>query len=274
MKNTGLALTGLTLTGFAALGLSGEPHTHEWGPAEEYGEYLASPEELAKVPVDRIIQSIRMNGQAMRLGEKVYEQHCASCHGLDLKGIRAEHTPDLTDAHWRFAGDDMNSVGATKWPSDVEWTVRYGVRSGHPYARGVNVGMLAYDPKFRTEKDTEDFGSEAFLSTKEIADMTEYVLKLGGQTHDAKMANRAEPLFHDHSKGNCFDCHGRSGTGIAAFGSTNLTRPDLYIYGSDRAGILESINIGRHSVMPAFEDKLKPEELHAVSVYVFAQAEK
>jgi mono/diheme cytochrome c family protein len=38
------------------------------------------------------------------------------------------------------------------------------------------------------------------------------------------------------------------------------------------ASILESIIRGRRGVMPAFEDTLKPEQLKAVSVYVFSRA--
>ena len=49
-------------------------------------------------------------------------------------------------------------------------------------------------------------------------------------------------------------------------------RKNLYLYGSDRQSILESINRGRHGVMPAFEGKLKPEELKAVSLYVYTRA--
>jgi cytochrome c oxidase cbb3-type subunit 3 len=48
----------------------------------------------------------------------------------------------------------------------------------------------------------------------------------------------------------------------------------LYLYGSDRAAILESITKGRHGVMPGFDGKLKQEEIKAVAVYVFARAAK
>lgn len=243
-----------------------------WGPHDEYGEFLAAPEELAAVPVNDIVKSMRLNGQASWLGEAVYDEHCAACHGADFKGLRDRHTPDLTDATWRFSGDDLPSAGHVKYPSDVEWTVRYGVRSGHANARGVEVGMLAYDPRYRSAKDVGDFGSGEFLTPREIEDMVEYVLSLGGQPHDAASAARAAPLFQDHSKGNCYDCHGRAGKGIATFGSTDLTRPDLYLYGADRVSIHESITQGRHTVMPAFDGVLKPEELKAVSVYVFQQA--
>jgi len=246
--------------------------SQDWGPHDEYGEFLASPDELASVSVNDIANSMRLNAQAMRLGEKVYAASCASCHGADLKGSREKHTPDLTDNVWRFAGDDRNSSGRTRRASDVEWTIRYGVRSGHRNARGSEADMPAYDPRFRNEKDTEEFGTSAFLSSEEISDMVEYVLQLGGQPHDAAKASHAAVLFQDNAKGNCFDCHGRRGNGIAAFGSTDLTKPNLYLYGTDRASIRDSIIRGRHSVMPAFEGVLKNEELKAVAVFVFSQA--
>jgi cytochrome c oxidase cbb3-type subunit 3 len=270
------AITLLAVGGHQSLAASparpASVQTREWAPENEYGEFLAAPSELASVPVNDIVKSIRLNGQAMRLGESVYTANCAGCHGGDLKGLPDMHTPDLTDNVWRFAGDDAESVGKIRHPSDVEWTVRYGVRSGHPNARGVEVSMLAYDPKFRTKHDTEEFGSAAFLTTTEISDMVEYVLELSGQPHDAVKANRAAPLFQDNTKGNCFDCHGRSGKGINTFGSTDLTKPSLYLYGADRASISQSITQGRHGFMPAFGSVLKPEQLKAVSVFVFAHA--
>src|SRR5215470_16440249 len=240
---------------------------------EEFGEWLARPGELARPSANRIARSLRLNAQAMMLGRKVYDNHCADCHGADLKGIPDRHTPDLTDAEWRFSGDDLPSGGANKFPSDVEWTVRYGIRSEHPNARGAEVNMLAYDPQYRNEEDKKDFGDGWFLTLDEIDDVVEYVLEISGRRPaDSARAARGGVLFQDGAKGNCYDCHGEEGTGIDTFGSTNLTRPDLYLYGSDRASIRESIIKGRHGVMPAFEGVLKPEELKAVSVYVFWRA--
>jgi cytochrome c oxidase cbb3-type subunit 3 len=255
--------------GFAAAQQPAAPE-----PEEEYGEFLARPSELASVPVNDIIRSIRMSGGAMSLGKKVYATACASCHGADLKGLPDQHTPDLTDGEWRFSGDDLASGGNVKFPSDVEWTVRYGIRSDHPNARGLEADMLAYDPKFRTEEDTKEFGGKAFLTPEEIDDVVEYVLKLSGQPADAGRAARGAELFQDGSKGNCFDCHGVDGTGSDPIGSTNLTRKELYLWGSDRASIHESVVKGRRGVMPAFEDTLKPEEIKAVSIFVFSHARR
>jgi cytochrome c oxidase cbb3-type subunit III len=243
-------------------------------PEEEYGEFLARAEELASVPVNDIFKSIRLTAGAMLLGKKVYERNCTACHGDDLKGISDQHTPDLTDAEWRFSGDDLASGGNVKLASDVEWTVRYGIRSDNPNARGLEADMLAFDPKYRTEDDTKEFGDKAFLTPDEIEDVVEYVLQISGRPADAARAARGDVLFHDGSKGNCFDCHGVDGTGYDPIGSTNLTRPDLYLWGSDRASIYESIVKGRRAFMPAFEGSLKSEEINAVSVFVFSHARR
>lgn len=261
-----------TVTVAAADIVSSESELVYWGSEEEYGEFLASPQELAVVPVNIIAKSMRMHAQAMKLGATVYDSNCASCHGSDLKGLAGQHTADLTDDIWTFSGDDLASVGRNKQPSDVEWTVRYGVRSGHPNSRAAESSMLAFDPDYRSKADIEVFGTKAYLSSAEISDMVELVLQLSGQEHDTVKAHRAENLFADNTKGNCVDCHGRDGRGSVVFGTTNLTKKDLYRYGSDRDSIRESITKGRHSMMPAFDDKLKPEEIKAVSIYVFSHA--
>src|SRR6185436_13681063 len=78
---------------------------------EEYGEFLAKAEELIPVPANEVVKSIRMNAIAVNLGKRVYAQHCASCHGEDLRGSATAHAPDLTDNEWRFSGDDLASGG-------------------------------------------------------------------------------------------------------------------------------------------------------------------
>jgi cytochrome c oxidase cbb3-type subunit 3 len=238
----------------------------------EYGEFYARPEELAPVPVNDIVKSMRLNATAMSLGQQVYIRACASCHGADLQGIPSQHAPNLTDADWRFAGDDLATGGATRYPSDVEWTVRYGIRSGNPNARGLEADMVAFDPARRSEEDKREYGNRRFLTAEEIGDVVEYVLQIGRQEFDGAKAARGDALFHDATRGNCADCHGPDGTGDATLGSTNLTRPDLYLWGSDRAAIAQSVEGGRHGTMPAFDSTLKPEEIKAVAVYVFSRA--
>jgi len=265
---TALLATSAFVCGAAINPAATEPASLE----EDYGEFTARPEELATAATNDIVRSLRLNKTAMVLGRAVYDKSCASCHGANLKGIPDQHTPDLTDAEWRFSGDDYQSGGMTKFPSDVEWTVRYGIRSGHENARGAEVNMLAYDPKYRTEEDIKDFGDKEYLTSAEIDDVVEYVLQLSGQRADRTKAGRGKALFNDNAKGNCVDCHGADGAGIDTFGSSNLTKRNLYLYGSDRASIRESLVKGRHGSMPAFDGVLKPEEIKAVSVFVFSHA--
>jgi len=241
---------------------------------EDYGEFVARPAELVSVPVNDIVKSIRLNAIAMNLGRTVYDKNCAACHGEDLKGKAEAHAPDLTDVNWRYSGDDLASGGETKLASDVEWTVRYGIRSGSPNARGVEADMLAFDPQYRNEHDLGDFGKIKTVTAEEIDDLAEYVLKVSGQQADPAKADRGMALFLDNAKGNCFDCHTEEATGNPALGSTDLTKKELYLYGSDKASIVESITKGRRGVMPGFDGMLKPEELKAVSVFVFSSARK
>jgi cytochrome c oxidase cbb3-type subunit 3 len=252
----------------------GHPLSEVTDLTEEYGEFVAKPEELIPVPVNDIVKSIRLNAIATLTGEKIYMAQCAACHGEDLKGSKAAHAPDLTDDDWRFSGDDLPSGGLIKYPSDVEWTVRYGVRSGNQYARGVEADMLAFDPQYRNQHDLEDYGRIKTVTPEEIDALAEYVLELTGQPHDAAKSAQGKDLFLDNAKGNCFDCHTEEATGNPALGSTDLTRKETFLYGFDKASIVESITKGRRGVMPEFGNKLKPEELKAVSVFVFSRAAK
>jgi mono/diheme cytochrome c family protein len=73
----------------AAAEQAGAPHD----PAEEYGEWFASPNELANVSVNRIARSLRLNRQAMALGKTVYNEHCAACHGADSRACPISTRP-------------------------------------------------------------------------------------------------------------------------------------------------------------------------------------
>ena len=252
-----------------------EPAAEKAEEAEEgeFPEFAVPPAELANVHVDDVVKSLRMNATAMNLGKQVYAANCASCHGEELGGSREQHAPNLTDVDWLFSGDDLETGGVIKLPSDVEWTVLYGIRTEHPKTRGLEADMVAYLPEFRNDHDKEAYGTERFLTDEEIDDVAEYVMQISGQqVTDAGKAGRGRVLFLDRA--NCYDCHGDDGTGNPALGSTNLTKPDLYLFGSDRATVIETIKQGRRGTMPGFEGKLRPEEIKAVSVYAFSRALK
>src|SRR5687768_12429601 len=137
----------------------------------EFLEFAAAPEEIAATPVNDIVKSLRLNATAMRMGQAVYTANCASCHGAELKGTREQNAPNLTDVDWLFSGDDLDTGGVIKLPSDVEWTVLYGIRTEHPRTRGLEADMVAYLPEFRNDHDKEAYGTERFLTDEEIDDV-------------------------------------------------------------------------------------------------------
>src|SRR5712691_2789749 len=81
---------------------------------EDYGEFVARAEELVAVPTNDIVKSIRLSAIATNIGRTAHAKNCASCHGEHLKGSAAAHAPDLTDAEWRYSGDDLASGSLTK----------------------------------------------------------------------------------------------------------------------------------------------------------------
>src|SRR5438477_9888479 len=83
--STQAAKTSSADTGAAKTPPGGHPLSESTSLAEEFGEFVAKPEELIPVPVNDIVKSIRMNAIAMLTGEKIYQANCAACHGEDLK---------------------------------------------------------------------------------------------------------------------------------------------------------------------------------------------
>jgi cytochrome c oxidase cbb3-type subunit 3 len=227
---------------------------------------------LASVPTNDIAKNPQLLNIAMTEGKRLSDMHCTSCHGADLKGVPDKHTPDLTDNEWMFVGDDTDTGGLVHTPADMEKTITLGIRAMPKVtdqgsqqandAKNFEIKNLAVMPPFSPT-------GEYALTEQEIADVAEFTLLLSGQDHNAQMAERGKAVFAE--KGSCFDCHDPEGIGSPPIGSTNLTKPALYLYGSSREAILASLKDGRAGVMPAFQGMLKPEEIKAIAVYVFSR---
>ena len=183
---------------------------------------------LASAKTDEIAKSPALKAQAMKLGAVVYKANCASCHGADRKGLAEKHAPDLTDAAWLYSGDDVESGGITMFASDIERTVKYGVRSGHEKTRKEAV-MPARRP-----------AGVNLLNAEEADDVVDFVLTLSNRHGEAKpdKVERGKALFA--GKGNCWDCHADDGIGNGAIGAPDLTL-NQWLYGGDRASLARSI---------------------------------
>ena len=196
------------------------------------------PDELTRRPA-----MIRF---AVSRARPLYAAHCSFCHGADLRGSRGRGAPDLTDSVWLY-GD--GGIG------DIEATIRYGIRSGHPKAHNV------------TDMPAE--GRTHQLSGDEIRAVIEYVLALVRAPHDAAAAERGRKLFYE--KGNCQDCHASDAGGNTDYGAPSLLGPD-FLYGADRQTLYRSVYGGRHGICPAWARKFTPAQLRALAVFLYTQS--
>lgn len=200
------------------------------------GEAKLRTASLQQIEADPDLQAY-----AMQVGQSVFGDNCATCHGAGGGGGKGY--PNLRDDVWLWGGS----------LDEIRHTLEVGVRSGHPQAKGETV-MPA-------------FGRDQLLTDAQIADMTEYVVALSRRKANQAAVTRAAQTYADQ----CAACHGPAGAGDPARGVPNLTDAE-WLYGSDRASISEQIWNGRNGVMPSWQARFSPETIKALAVYVHANA--
>jgi cytochrome c oxidase cbb3-type subunit 3 len=104
------------------------------------------------------LAAVAQDPQAIKMGQRIYLNYCAQCHGSDAQG--APKFPNLTDAEWQFGGA----------PEQIKTTIMYGRQAAMP-PWGAVLG---------------DDGVEA---------MANYVISLSGRDHDAALAAKASEKY-------------------------------------------------------------------------------
>jgi cytochrome c oxidase cbb3-type subunit 3 len=191
---------------------------------------------------------------------KAIAEHCAACHGADLKGKRG--VPDLTDYDflWGITLEDTSDVGPVM---ELERTILYGVRNQDCPPELAARAAYGDCPDTRYS-EMPAFGDLGLLSKDQIHDVVEYVLTLSGQRADAAAAARGKVDFDD----DCTECHGQKGQGYKVFGGPNLT-DRVWLYGGDRATLTETLTKGRLGRCPAWIDKLDEATIKSLAVYIW-----
>lgn len=121
--------------------------------------------------------------QAMAVGERLYMNYCAQCHGSDARGSKG--FPNLTDADW---------LGGDGSPEYIHKTIVEG-------RQGIMPPMAA-----------------AVGTAEDVRNLAHYVLSLSGSPHDSVRASQGAAKW-----GACAACHGADGKGMHATGAPNLT---------------------------------------------------
>jgi len=161
------------LLGWSSLG----QYSHEIDVADaKYGPLFKKFQEMP-------IVAVADDPDARRMGERLFVNYCATCHGSDARGARG--FPNLRDNDWLYGGT----------PEAIEQTI----------LSGRNGVMPAW--------------KDALGGDEGVADMSEYVLSLSGRNVDEAAAARGAEKYQTL----CVACHGADGTGNQALGAPNLT---------------------------------------------------
>ncbi|MEO0543132.1 MAG: cytochrome-c oxidase, cbb3-type subunit III [Pseudomonadota bacterium] len=170
---------------------------------------------------------------AVARGGSVFRAQCSQCHGSGAAG--AVGYPNLLDNDWLWGGS----------LDQIAFTVRHGIRN---------------------ETDGDALWSEmpAFgelLEKDEIELLADFIPTMA----NADFTTEAGTLYLD----NCASCHGDAGLGDRDQGAPNLTDA-IWLYGGDRASLVDTITNARFGVMPAWGQRLSEADVRSVATYVHA----
>ena len=195
---------------------------------------------LAAASLQEIVSDPTLLDFARAQGRSAFAENCAPCHGAGGGGARSY--PNLNDDEWIWGGK----------LDDIAQTIRHGVRSADPETRGTAV-MPA-------------FGRDGILKRSEIETVADYIRSLSKLPVPANADLAAgRKIFAD----NCAVCHGEDGKGKREVGAPNLTDA-IWLYGSDKDALVESIRNGRGGIMPAWAGRLDDATIKALAVYVYS----
>lgn len=199
------------------------------------GQYLTKFHQMSFVQVqhDPVIYEFARAGGAV-----VFKDNCAPCHGSGGEG-RVGY-PNLNDDDWLFGGKI----------DDIYHTIQVGSRSTDPDAHQTMMPA---------------FGKGGMLTPAQIDDVATYVIQLqhGTPANPSAAWDRGHALFET----NCISCHGEGGVGNQQLGAPKLNDA-IWLYGGDKASVVETITNARAGVMPTWKHRLSEDNQRMVALYV------
>lgn len=198
---------------------------------------------LADASLDQILKNPELLKIASAKAAVVFADNCATCHGNQGSSARNSGYPNLQDDDWLWGGT-LAQIQAT-----ITDGARFSMDYGH---QGI---MTPFgDPQ------------NPILKPEEISLLADYVRSLSKLPVEGNPNLAAgKELFET----NCTVCHGEDAKGNQELGSPNLT-DGIWLFGSDKKTIVETITKGRGNVMPAWKDRLDPTTIKALTAYVYS----
>ena len=106
---------------------------------------------------------------------------------------------------------------------------------------------------------------KASLGESGVKNVASYVLSLSGREVPAEEVSAGQQVFSTM----CAGCHQADAKGLQALGAPNLT-DQVWLYGSSRLKVEQSIAEGRTGIMPAHKQLLGEEKVHILAAYVYS----
>jgi cytochrome c oxidase cbb3-type subunit 3 len=193
---------------------------------------------LKGVSYEDILKDQKKRDFALASAKVLFADNCAACHQPGGAGLMGRF-PSLVDDDWIW-GDSF---------AKVEETIRKGRHGIMP-----------------------SFGRR--LTDKQISAVAEYVLSFSGQSEDAEQAKRGKAIFEGQAA--CFSCHTKTGQGMKAMGSANLTDHIWTVakinskMGHDEKlkAIRAIVKGGIDRTMPTWEGRFSDTEIKMLTLYV------
>lgn len=208
--------------------------------AMEEGRHVAFDTEMVRAeevfgPVfqqfaKRDVLDLAYDDEAFKIGQRLFLQNCALCHGSDARG--QDGFPNLTDNDWLYGGT----------PDKIKETLLHGRQAAMP-------------------------GWFDALGEQGIKEMTAYVLSLSGRSVNERDADAGKAKFALCAACHGADGKGSLAHGLP-FGAPNLT-DNVWLYGGSAADVEETLRKGRNGQMPAFKQTLGEDKVHILTAYIY-----
>ncbi|MBR8841362.1 MULTISPECIES: cytochrome-c oxidase, cbb3-type subunit III [unclassified Pseudoalteromonas] len=177
------------------------------------------------------VLALAKNEEALEIGQRLFSQNCAQCHGSDARG--GAGFPNLTDKDWLYGGT----------PDKIKETLLNG--------------RVAAMPAWQDA-----------LGDQGVKEMTAYVLSLSGRTVNQKDAEAGKAKFAMCAACHGMDGKGSVAHNLP-FGAPNLT-DNIWLYGGSQRAVEDTLRHGRAGVMPAWKDILGEDKVHLLTAYVYS----
>ncbi|MCB1441816.1 MAG: cytochrome-c oxidase, cbb3-type subunit III [Methyloceanibacter sp.] len=204
--------------------------------AQSQAEKAVFRDKIAAADLEAIKADPELLNFALAGGAAAFGDNCAPCHGRGAQG--GAGYPNLRDDAWLWGG----TLDA------IHQTIQHGIRAEDDQTH------MSQMPAF---------GKLGMLKPNQVSDAAEFVMSLSGNADDEEAAARGKEIFAT----NCAACHGPDGMGNQALGAPNLT-DQLWLYGGDKATIVETITNSRAGMMPAWAGRLDPATVKELAIYV------